>query len=41
MERYAGVCKECGIYVINRQTNHKLYGECQEQQIKNQAKVVA
>jgi hypothetical protein len=41
MERYAAVCKECGIYVINRQTNHKLYGECQEQQIKNQAKVVA
>ncbi len=36
MERYAAICKECGIYVINRQTNHKLYGECQKQQIKNQ-----
>lgn len=36
MERYSGVCKDCGIYVINRQENHKRYGECQKQQIKNQ-----
>jgi hypothetical protein len=34
MERYAAICKDCGMYVINRQTNHKLYGECEREQAK-------
>jgi len=35
MERYAAICSACGTYVINRQTNHKLYGECEREQLKN------
>ena len=35
MERYAAICSACGTYVINRQTNHKLYGECERVQAKN------
>jgi hypothetical protein len=35
MERYAAICSDCGTYVINRQTNHKLYGECERVQLKN------
>jgi hypothetical protein len=35
MERYAAICSACGTYVINRQTNHKLYGECKKVQLKN------
>jgi hypothetical protein len=35
MERYLAVCADCGLAVMNRQENHKRYGECQKQQEKN------
>jgi hypothetical protein len=38
MERYAAICADCGTYVVNRQTNHKLYGECEKEQAKNKLK---
>jgi hypothetical protein len=34
MERYFAICSDCGLAVMNRQENHKRYGECQKEQDK-------